>query len=537
MLGILLDKSLETCKNNLQKSNFSHLTGLLDKTKEMELFREIKEYALRKNKNKRIPYPTLFKKYRIKVSVFPPLNLPIVCVCSKDGVKTTPIGQVIRAVYQCLDKKGIEGYLLLTSGGAKEVVRIKPKAKSRISKAINLKMDYLDPLKETSFVDGDFILMVSNSSITEMAIADGIEDKLAASTLQIKVIDSKSRPFSRIDIGRQTDNKVFDENHWSLSWRSQGHITFPEFLGNYSSSIPFVLNLMSFNDSYPCILLIPTSKEFIGAYIDFFPCQKSYKEIIYNRPCQDCINQCFTLKPTVFNWPEIAFPFKESPPEALAHFTHLLKSCTWDDQLPLIKDEENGEKLRVLLEKRFRKRSEKIKNIARKTSLYFAHKIIYPIAVNTNLIAGNPVTMRKSTERLLKTIKPMLNGNPYLGLIYLLSAGENPTDAPVYGTGIIDPKGFFPELYEFLHQKDRLDRSIKLMAKTEEGPVLKGWPVFLNFIYRETGFDLRETAKLLNPNFCSLEVYPTLVKDFISPDLGNFSAPSRSIGVNPSIST
>ncbi|HUW24869.1 MAG TPA: hypothetical protein VMW04_04645 [Patescibacteria group bacterium] len=504
-------------KRLLKERGLSRLVKLLKKDKENEFLRTIKEYALRKNEDGRTPKPKLLKEYRARLTFIHSSRFPVISALNESGkVKLTPLGKIVKSLYDYLENNKIDGFLFLISGAAKETIGFKSELKSRVGNNKNFVFDDFNPKIGPPKIDGDFILILNNSNITEELIVSELKKEIEDIPLEIRTISSNSRPFKRIEIGTVFNKEVPQDEFWADYWQSYGHIVSPKFSGGHSFNFSLIQNLMNDDNSSPYVLMVPTktSEEFIGVRIDFFPESRLYKAIIYPK---NSLNTC-SLKPTVINWPEIMFPFKNSAAEALAILIHLLRNTTWDDRLPLISSLPNT-RLRSILTKKFQGRIQKIKSISADTSLYFARKIVYPTALNINLIAGNPISVRQSTERLLKSIKPMLNGNPYLGLIYLLSAGENPTDAPVYGTGFIDPKGFFPELYEFFHQEDRLDRLINLMAKTEEGPAMKGWLAFLNFIYRETGFDLKKTAKLLNPNFCSLKVYPNLVKDFISPDL------------------
>ncbi len=520
---------INICKKLLEERGVPHLVGLLQKENEIELFQTISEYASQKNKNGRIPKPKLLKKYQIKASLIPASTLPVVCALGKEGLpEITSIGEIIRYLYKKLQADETEGHLFLTSGGAKEAIGAKALSKSRIGKGKAPTIKDYDPPDGSPLIDGDFLFTTNIFPITEEKIGNLLKKITLRSSLEIKVISSKSRPFSRIDIGKVFNKNVAQDSHWSRYWQSYGHITFPEFRGNHSPLFSFIQNIMGEGTSSPNILLIPTEgKEgFIGAYIDFFPESKLFKNVYYQKGKYSKPKRLETLRPNLIYWPSIAFPFNQSPSEALVHLLHFLRNCTWDDQFLLIPTKTNNNKLKLLLTKRFQKRDKEMKELSKETSLYLAQNIVYFIADNPILIGREPDTLRGSAKRILQTMKPMLNGDPYIGFIYLLAAGENPTDAPVYGTGFIDPKGFFPELYEFLHQENRLDRIIKLMAETEAGPAMKGWPAFLNFLYQETGNDLKYLARLLNPNFCSMEIYPTLVEDFISKDLNLSSPPS-----------
>jgi hypothetical protein len=530
MLDFSVQDDIRLCKKLLENNGYSHLTDLLNREKEIELFKAIKEYALKKSKNGRTAKPELIKKYKIQVSVIPSSRLKVVCAVDQKKIKITPLGKYLIALYQKLEENNVDGYLFLVGGSAKETLGLRPSKKSAIQSWENLAHISNTNSPKT---DGDIVLYTNNSLVDEKMIAGLLSEEETTNTLKLKIISSKSRPFTRVDIGQVYNPNIIQDYQWKKYWESFGHITLPEFKAKYSSSVSFIQNLMGREDSTTQILLVPidTSAEFIGAYLDFFPKHHFYKKVPYVTN-----NKLRHLKPTVINWPEIMFPVEESHQEALTHFIFLLKGSVKSNEIPLICSGEK-DKLFTTLTKLSQLRMKKIHTFSFETSLYFANKIVYKIASNPNSIANNPHAMLQWTEKLIDIIKGTLNGNSYLGLIYLLAAGENPTDAPVYGTGIIDPKGFFLELYEFLHQGDRLERLIRLMEETEEGPTMKGWPTFLNFIYSETSFDLKKTAKLLNPNFCSMEIYPTLVEEFILPDLQKPTLPFESLSEAPSVST
>ncbi|MGI5825869.1 MAG: hypothetical protein ACOX50_00475 [Patescibacteria group bacterium] len=520
------------CKSLLEEKGFLHLTDLLNKEKETEFFKTVKKYSLEKALNTRIPQPELFKKYKVKVTVIPSFKLKVVCAPESKEIKITPLGKYLKALYANLEKNNIEGTLFLTAGGAMETLGTRPPNKSKLNKNTITMKDYC-PDSGSPKLDGDIVFFTNDPYLDEEKVVNLMTKEEKNSSLKLKIITSKSRPFTRIDIGKIFSSCIAQDYQWDKYWESYGHIALPEFKARHSSSVSFIQSLMGWEDSSPYILLVPSRDKagFIGAYINFFPRQQLYKDITYWKK-----DKLYSLKPTVINWFEIMFPFEQSPQEALTHLIFHLKSSTWNDKISFI-NFDNNSKLGKTLTKLSQSRKGKIKDFSAKTSQYFAQKIIYPIAKSPEIIICDNSSMYQWTSRLVKTMKGIINGDPYLGLVYLLAADVNPTDAPVYGIGIIDPKGFFPKLYEFLHQGDRLERLIGLMAETEEGPAMKGWPTFLNFIYSETGFDVKKTAKLLNPNFCSMEIYPTLVEEFILPDLQKTTLPLESLSEAPLVST
>jgi len=501
-------ENLVFCQKLLEEKGFFYLTDLLLKENETKLFKTVEQYALEKFKNNRFPQPKLFKKYKMKVSLIPPSALKIVNSSNSERSEITPFGQYLKTLYKNLEKKNTRGFLFLTAGGAMETLGLRPSNKSKFNTD-----------SDSPSLDGDIVLFVDDPSLTEAEILDLMAEEEKNNPLKLKIITSSSRPFSRIDLGKIFSSRTVPEYQWDKFWQSAGHLTLPEFKAKHSSSVSFIQSLMGWENSSPYILLVPLKDQncFLGAYINFFPKQHLYRNIFYQKLGKIC-----TLKPTIINWVEIMFPFEESPSETLAHLIFFLKSSVWNDKISFI-NFENNQQLETVLLKSSPPLREKLNNFSEKTSQYLAQKIVYPIAAHPQLIIKDEICQYQWTSRLLKTMKEILNGNPYLGLIYLLAAGENPSNSPVYGTGIIDPKGFFPELYDFLHQENRLEKFINLMAGVEEGTADKGWLAFLSFIYKTTDFNFSKTLRLLSPSFCSEKIRLSFLKEFINPDLKNLS--------------
>ncbi|MCL5090536.1 MAG: hypothetical protein M1514_00855, partial [Patescibacteria group bacterium] len=84
-----------------------------------------------------------------------------------------------------------------------------------------------------------------------------------------------------------------------------------------------------------------------------------------------------------------------------------------------------------------------------------------------------------------------------------------------FGTGFIDEKGFFPELYNFLHQNERLPRLISIMEICDFGMAQAGWKTFINFLLEETNQNFSTVVRLLTPTICSRLFFPTLVENLL----------------------
>jgi hypothetical protein len=184
------------------------------------------------------------------------------------------------------------------------------------------------------------------------------------------------------------------------------------------------------------------------------------------------------LRPVVIPWFSVMFPASASLSEAHVHHLHLLRSCTWENTLPLVISPEDKEYWQLTREGPESFSREAIAEIAKRTAIKMAETITYPTAAS---VIEDPLKQRVATKRLFEAIRPVLNGDPYLGTLYLLAAGENPTSAPAFGMGFIDRKGFFPDLFDFLHSQRRLGRLLSIMEKCPFGKPKKDGKHLLTF--------------------------------------------------------
>jgi len=481
---------------DLEKKGFGHLSILLNKDKERAFLKSISEKSIliRDKTNK---FCVNLNQGKVEVTIIPPQQIIGICSENKGQPILTNTGKIIKSIYRRFQQLEVGISFFLTSGSVDEISGEKPSHKRNLN---------------SSFIDNDVVAVVHNPKVSEELIESLIRlDLPEGKDLKSEVKQSCWRNFKIVEI---RDNGY-----------SKAQISFPERDGQYLPNLTFLEFALSRRDC-PHILLIPMNNvdNFIGALIDLFPERKKYNHFAYSLEGHSSKTKRKNLKPIVYHWPALAFP-TSSIAESFYHFLHEFRTWTWQDQLPLADfGKKENFQWRQLLCRLNNRKKEEIMNIAKQLSEWFATEIVYPIAKTPKLVIKNKESLEIVSNRLLTALKKGINGDPSLGLIRMLSRGENPTSLPAFGTGFIDPQGFFPELYEFLHDEDRLDRLIGLMAETQQGPAMKGWPAFLNFIYQETGFDLKKTARLLNPNFCSMEVYPSLVEDFIIPDLELSSA-------------
>lgn len=457
--------------------------------------------------------PVLVEALKAELTVVPGKFLPAVCGQNKDGkIVTTPLGKVISTLHQRILETGAECYFLLTSGAAKEaVIGAKPFSKTRTNAQGTIPIERYDPSRGKPIFDGDIILITDKKCFTEEFIALlARETETDANHLRVKYNCSPSRPFPRIDIFGLIPESFLDHS-CRERWSPVGHIFFPQTGSIHDPTISLQKHVFSQDTNSQYVLLVKTDTQegFVGVAINFFPTEKKTK-IAFDQITQEGkelrIRRIKTGRIPCF---DNYFPMKNSPPEAHARLWHLLREVTWDNCLRLATNKES-------------EGAQEVKVLSKETSLKLAREVIYPIAANPSLIITDVTSMRQQTNRTFEGIIGLLNGDPYLGCQYLLPTGFNLTDAPVYGLGIIDPKGLFPKLFQFLSRKGRLEDLLHVMEKCDWGAAQLGWPTFIAYIYEQTGRNLKQVSELLCPVFCSNEVFPTLVDNYVRKALARF---------------
>lgn len=471
---------------------------LVEKQKEIILLRRIKELGLNHEKDQ-FRFPFTLNNCLYKLNFIPGRFLPVVCAeNNQKEIVPTPFGHLLKIVHKKMEDFDIEGYFILTPGAANEaVLTAKPPCKRRMPVSGNLKIEDYDTTVHPPTIDGDLVLILNTEWPTDKVIQYLFRKTEEFYPLELKIFNSKARKTTRIEIGNLAHGR-----DWRRYWFSAGHINVldPEFSGRNYETLEQLVNARDSNDHY--ILLIPTNTKegFVGIDIRFPSQAISYPAIYFKQETKEGKITTRVLKPAVLPSFETAFPIHQSFPEAYALTMHLLKSCTWENCFPLISapEETNLSKLSL------------------KTSLQFAQKIVFPLVKNPSLVVTDATTMRQATDRILYSFMQAVDGDPLVGLLYFLSAGEKPTSLPIYGMGFIDNNGLFPHLFKLLHQNNRLDKLIRTMNYCPFG---QGWTVFVNFLYEELDRNLHRVVKLLTPTFCNPEIYPTLVENFVKRSL------------------
>jgi hypothetical protein len=511
-------ETLTLSPEDLKLKGLTAFEGLLGKAAEINFFQRIEDFA---RQNSACPGQEHFlEDYKVKLTLHPAHSLPAICALSDEGIRPTVIGLTIQIFDRKLKEAGIKPFFILDFGAAKEVsCSAKPQHKRRFNKD--------KPYKTTDFnlqsgpppFDADLVLVINDPSVPESTIQQIFESIPIAPPLKLKFSISQSRPLARAEIVGQIPLEAFS---WERRERkySLAQIAFPELNGIHHPSIPLIAFVLSQDTNARFVLLVPTDAPggFIGVEINFHP----YRQIPSLTFEQKNRNGELIRRHAEFAFIDFfseAFPIKDSPPEAFAHFCHFLRECTWDDRVRLIWEEEDDWTGIFIDQKSYQKA---INRASKNTALRFAQEIVYPIAQNPSLIVNNATSMRHNVNRTFDGLEGLLNGDPYLGYQYLLPAGLNLTDAPVYGLGIIDPRGLFPKLFQFLSEKGRFEDLLHVMERCDWGAAQLGWPTFVAYIYEQTGRNLRQIDELLCPVFCSNEVFPTLVDNYVRKALVRF---------------
>ncbi len=493
------------------ESIFSRIENLSLKQNQLAALRKCRDYALIHQTDQFRSTLYSLKPEDIELVIVPGRFLPVVCSVNAEGkVGPTAFGEIIKAMHQKMTEMDIESFFILTPGAAQEAIPgAKPFTKTRSDRNGSIVPKFYE-ITESSppMIDGDLVLVLNSPHPIKTVIPYLIKYVSGIGDLQIKSYTSNSRGTTRLEVG-----KLITGRDWRRFWFSAGHINVidPEFSGRFCTTLAEFICSRDSNQNY--ILLTPTStpEGFIGTKIDFFAEWRNLPKIYFWQRNHEGKLVQRSIRPTIIPSFEKAFPTDKSFPEAFALFMHLLKSITWENCLPIL-----GENypLGILGE-------EEVKKISRKTAFRFGTEIIYRVTKESSLVVKNPTTMRETTNRLLNSIRQMLNGDPYLGFVYLGQAGECIRDLPTFGFGLIDPNGFFPNIYNFLQLGNRHQRLMAEMEVCDYGIAQTGWSTFVRFLYRETGHDLIATTNLLTPSFLSKQIYPTLVENYVRRSLEN----------------
>jgi hypothetical protein len=338
-IKVLLESNCErslsnnfSIKEKLTLAGFAHFEQLLDKEEEMRFFRIIKEYGEKHQEFFFRPSPYYLSQYQVKLAYIPARFLPIFCARDKTGeIKLTALGKVIRNAYNTLAEKGIEGYFILVSGGAKEAVPgSKPFSKTKMPITGVALIDDYDLSHSAPKMDGDLHFVINSPSWKEKDLLQLLESGTDEG-LSFYEVTSRSRPLVRIEIG-----KIIREKELAVIRRA-GHIFFPEFEGQHSAKVPYIQQVMAEDDQANYVLLVPHKEELIsGVEINFFPERKRYKFFSFKQKNHEGKVIKRVIKRAFIHWFETQFPYHKSPNEAFFHLLHLLKSFTWDNKLRLV---------------------------------------------------------------------------------------------------------------------------------------------------------------------------------------------------------
>lgn len=342
------------------------------------------------------------------------------------------------------------------------------------------------------------------------------------------VVESARRTgFTRVDFGTlgrhliNTIGKVVP-----IKRESFGHLFGPAFKENYDLQhllLPFLME--SSRIDIP-VLLVPHFDKvrsewmFWGVAVDFFG---GFQDVEGKRlGKQSWMGREFLE--AQYPFPENTFPL-ESVQQLVFNLGYALRTWAWDDKQPVIHSQgapslsdeqlENPNVVRHTL-----------KLQSKDTQQYLTKQVIFPLSralkeKNTRL--GSESQRLEFGISLLEDIVVGLNGDPIATLLRLLPAGvsftRNDTDffntnTDIYGLGIFDENGLFPEIGKLLSDKSMLnnlkDRIFKFQETVER--VKEGWGnnsnasnkgLFFNFLFDLAGGDSSKALELIRPVWCS----------------------------------
>ena len=414
--------------------------------------------------------------------------------------------------------------IFLIAGRAREAAGTKSPASQR-KEALDIKsyrMSALNNLlkgstKADAIPDIDFDLLVVSSDInfhlTDLERLFGHIFKPAEGGW-VKVLQSERRPdFSRVEIGIKRRVKYI----------SLGHAFPPGMNGNYDFKnllLPFLME--NFSRADIPILLIPffhqkeNQRMIWGLAVDFFT---GFGDIARHRlEKQSWLEKNFAV--AFYPFPEISFSL-QSPAELLFRLGYVLRTLPWGLKQPIVAESRSNltqEELEEMLEN-----ETNLRRLSKQTQDFFTNQVIYPLRKILDQRSFH-YTRRQRLKfglSLLEDIALGLDGDPVATLLRLLPAGVSftksdryffATNINIYGFGIFDENGLFPEIGKRLTNADVLKQlkaiiyhyvdhieGVRDDSRYENYP---GKKLFFDFLFELAGGDSSIALELLRPAWC-----------------------------------
>lgn len=550
----MLDKEVEyTVLNGLEKC----LVKALDKSHPSPFARErlpdeAKNIRLQVEESMR----DLVKKQSLNtgilpvIKIIPPENLfgisaPVGPVISQ----LTDFGKAIKSLKDKWEDLSIFLYhgRARDSAGTKPTYRIKDKFKEKTFRIPSLqKLTVQNPTGEKIPSDFDLLGVASTRSRNNFfpPNLEYIVRKFRQEIFSIKnsgwanVVESTRRTgFTRVDfgtLGSEIRNKI--GKTIQIRRKSFGHLFGPAFKEKYDLQnllLPFLME--SARIDIP-VLLVPYLHKFDelhfewmfwGIAIDFFG---GFEDIEGKKlGKQSWMGREFIE--AQYPFPENTFP-RNSVQQLVFNLGYALRTWAWDDKQPVIRlpsisppPEDQLEDPDVI--------RRRLMQESKDTQQYLTEHVIYPLSrtlSEKNARLGSESQRLEFGISLLEDITVGLNGDPIATLLRLLPAGVSftkndtsffNTNTNIYGLGIFDENGLFPEIGKLLADKTILNSLKKQIFNFEENQyrVEDGWGdkniispkgLFFDFLFEQAGGNSSRALELLRPVWCNAEEWKTM---------------------------
>jgi len=306
-----------------------------------------------------------------------------------------------------------------------------------------------------------------------------------------------------------------------------GHIFGPAFKGTYAPEnrlLPFLME--SARADIP-VLLIPYHHKgdggwmFWGLAVDFFG---GYQDVARHRlEQQSWLNREYSI--ALYPFPKITFPL-DSPQELLFNLGYAFRTWAWGDKQPIMRLPHKPPITEDQLDK-----VENLDYLSRETQQFMTEQVIYPLS---KMLRENNHRLGTGNQRvefgmsLIEDIVVGLNGDPIATILRMLPPGvlgksdhtyfDEKTN--IYGFGIFDEKGLFPELGRLLTDRTILNKLKKEIFEHDENleRVKDGWgnkasgkSLLFNFLFEQAEGNSLKALDLLRPVWCNAEEWKTMM--------------------------
>lgn len=547
-----LSDSLSMYAKELYRAGYKHLIPLLDKNYEVKVLNILKDlfygvmkkFDLPSQPNQRVS-PEIEKQIRLEIQnlmklrgidkyfdirIYSPekmigQNAPY--ILKETYEKSThwslsDFGKIVLA----LQEKFPEMTILLVAGRAEDITGSKtpkfkrneslPAASYRFSIIRDLLVKTLSDKPDKAIPQSDMDLMVVNGPSLEIMLSF-LKKRFPGKEFSFVIKQSSRRPFEYIDFGTG-ERKGIKGRTRRKSW---GQIFFPVFDGDYKENNLLITSLMSDGprSNLPLVLLpVKHTKNGERQYMIWgmtIDPVKGKQDFSRHR----LMNQRFLGDPFIASY----YPFasKRFLSGSISHlfyaFRHDFRDWGYGGKHPLATIDD-----RPISEEQLDDIGT-LNSLAKETTLFFSRRVIYPIA---KILRSNATAIGYKTQRLKNGISILTDlaigfDGDLASILRVLPAGISfttkgnkdffDTNINVYGLGVFDEKGWFPEIGKQLKnplilnelRKKIFEYVSELEKPEQERKKYLGRKLFYDFLFEVTEGNANKAFELLRPVWCT----------------------------------